>query len=66
MGFDLSQLLRTDHLQPGESVRLAAAPQFLEAGKFLLVRGHDDFAADLVGDVVRAAKFDHGARTLDT
>jgi hypothetical protein len=61
-----SPLFWPDQLQPGESVRFAPAPQFLEPWKFLRISGHNNFAADLMRDVVRTAEFDHGARPLDT
>lgn len=48
----VTQFLRPQPTQPVESIRLSASLQFLKRGQFPLLRGDDDFAAPVMGNVM--------------
>src|SRR5579863_4421173 len=66
MRLNLAQLLGADETKSGQPIRLAATAQLFQPREFLLVSRYNNFAADFIRKIVRAAKFDHLPRTLDT
>src|SRR5579863_1094448 len=66
MRLNLVQLIGADETKSGQPVRLAATLQLFQTREFLRVSRHNDFAADFIRKIVRAAELDHLPRTLDT
>ena len=65
MGLELPQALRTDQLEPGNTVRNATPVELLESRQ-LIGRGRDDhLAAPLVRDAVLVAVCGQRRRALD-
>src|SRR5207302_7978588 len=52
----LPEPLRADELDDLHAVGHAALIEPLQAGQLALTRGHDDLAAELIGDAVRVAE----------
>ena len=65
MGFDAAQFIGLDTAQAGEAVGGAPAEQFVETGQFFLAGGDDQFAADLMGNVMVPAEGDHFPNACD-
>ncbi len=59
VGFDLAELGALQPEEAFEPVLSAALVEVFEAGYFFLAGGDDEFAADVVGDVVFLAEGDH-------
>jgi len=53
----------SDEAEAGQAVSFSALAEVFEAGEFVRMGGDDDFATDLVGDVVFAAELYHGRGT---
>ncbi len=62
---NLAYLFRLQQAQSGKAIGLSTLEQHFQARDFAIGRGHNDFPADFMRQVVLAAKFHHGRGSFD-
>src|SRR5688572_6405571 len=62
---DLLEALRSNHLERRDPVLLTPLEEILETRKLVGLGGHDDFPADVVGNIVLVTELAHETRARD-